>query len=220
MLSTPSKHCVDRYNPCRLAQHIIKIKCQSKTRQYLRSKERQGQHQGAPQNQTASTTTGHYLTHNITSCITPPGKQPHQNLFSSSTYKSILLYYVKIYLMLIAFTVEAQQLLITLQKALYLLGKGRSVRKSCEQTTHQNSRYLDQLVYISPYSKIYSKASIRHSCTNYICYNIFLRNNSWIMTTSGGRKVMRSLMAEEEEFMEIDTPYGTAQKNHKKNQRH
>jgi hypothetical protein len=40
------------------------------------------------------------------------------------------------------------------------------------------------------------------------------------MTTSGGRKVMRSLMAEEEEFMEIDTPYGTAQKNHKKNQRH
>jgi hypothetical protein len=32
------------------------------------------------------------------------------------------------------------------------------------------------------------------------------------MTTSGGRKVMRSLMVEEEEFMEIDTPYGTAQK--------
>jgi hypothetical protein len=32
------------------------------------------------------------------------------------------------------------------------------------------------------------------------------------MTTSGGRKVMRSLMAEEEEFMEIDIPYGTTQK--------
>jgi hypothetical protein len=213
-LCTPIKQCVNSCRSYRLAQHTIKVKHLNKTCKHLRSKERHSQHQvvRTTQNQTATTTAGYYLAHNVISFNTAPGKQPYQNLTSSFIYKTYIKYNEKICLLLIALTVEAQQQLITLQKAPHLPGKGRSVRNSCEQATHQNSKYLDQLVHSSPYSEIYSKASIRHSCTNYICYNIFLQIHSWAMTTSGGRKVMKSLMAEEEEFMEIDIPYGTVQK--------
>jgi hypothetical protein len=213
-LCTPSKHCINSCRPYRLAQNATKVKHLNKTSKHLRSKERHSQHQvvRTTQNQIATTTAGYYLANHVINFSTDPGKQLYQNLIPSFIYKTYIKHNEKICLLLIALTVEAQQQLITLQKAPHLPDKGRSVRNSCEQTTHSNSNYTDQLIHSSPYSEIYSKASIRHPCTNYICYNIFLQIQSWAMTTSGGRKVMRSLMAEEEEFMEIDIPYGTAQK--------
>jgi hypothetical protein len=103
----------------------------------------------------------------------------------------------------------SQEISTTPQKAPHLPGRGRGGRRLHKQKNQDHKlQNLTQLTNSNFYS-ISSKNNLNTHCT---CLSLILQEYSPNMATSGHRKVARVLMAEEEEFMEIDSLQGSALK--------
>jgi hypothetical protein len=108
----------------------------------------------------------------------------------------------------IKLTVEVQKLFPTSHKALNLRGGRRDRRISFEQQNHQYAQHLDHTIEIKS-QKLLNIIATNLPCS---CYILLLQVPHYHMATSGSRKVARILMVEDEEFMEIVTPQGSAHK--------
>jgi hypothetical protein len=93
-------------------------------------------------------------------------------------------------------------------KALNLTGGGRGGKDSFEQ---KNQHYTQQAAQIIK-SKTYKMRSISNINLYYNCFTLLMQDLTKYMAATSSQKVSRNLILGEEEFMEIDSPQGSAQK--------
>jgi hypothetical protein len=96
----------------------------------------------------------------------------------------------------------------TPHKALNLTGGGRGRRDSFEQKNQRSTQQAAQIIKSKTY-KIRSISTINLYCN---CFTLLMQGITKHMAATSSRKVSRNLMLGEEEFMEIDSPQGSAQK--------